>query len=96
MLTHLFFPSLSGVRVDRLWREGTAIHLTVRATRRFARCPLCQRRSKRGHSHYERTLAGLCPRSSVISSTPVRRFSRTPRPPSSGQDRPLLNSEPFQ
>ena len=75
MLTHLFFPKLSGVRVDRLWREGTAIHLTVRATRRFARCPLCQRRSKRVHSHYERTLADLpCGGDRITLHLRVRRF----------------------
>lgn len=75
MLTHLFFPTLSGVRVDRLWHEGTAIHLALRATRRCARCPLCQRRSKRVHSHYERTLADLpCAGDRVTLHLRVRRF----------------------
>jgi transposase len=75
MLTHLFFPTLSGVRVDRLWREGAAIHLAVTATRRYARCPLCQRRSKRVHSHYERTLADLpCGGDRVTLHLRVRRF----------------------
>ena len=59
MLTDLFFPHSSGVRVERMWREGTTLHLTVMATRRWARCPLCQRRSRRRHSQYTRTLADL-------------------------------------
>ena len=75
MLTHLFFPTLSGIRVDRLWRVGAAIHLAVRATRRIARCPLCQRRAKRVHSHYERTLADLpCGGDRVTLHLRVRRF----------------------
>ncbi len=75
MLTHLFFPTLSGIRVDRLWREDAAIHLAVRATRRFARCPLCQHRAKRVHSHYERTLADLpCGGDRVTLHLRVRRF----------------------
>ena len=59
MLTDLFFPHSSGVRVERMWREGRTLHLTVMATRRWARCPLCQRRSRRRHSQYTRTLADL-------------------------------------
>ena len=75
MLTHLFFPTLSGIRVDRLWREGTTIHLAVRAPRRYARCPLCQRRSRRIHSHYARTLADLpCSGDRVTLHLRVRRF----------------------
>jgi len=75
MLTDLFFPTLSGIRVDRLWREDAAIHLAVRATRRVARCPLCQRRSRRVHSHYERTLADLpCGGERVTLHLRVRRF----------------------
>ncbi len=75
MLTHLFFPTLSGIRVDRLWREDAAIHLAVRATRRWAHCPLCQRRAKRVHSHYERTLADLsCGGDRVTLHLRVRRF----------------------
>ncbi len=75
MLTHLFFPTLSGIRVDRLWREGATIHLAVRAPRRYARCPLCQRRSRRVHSHYARTLADLpCSGDRVTLHLRVRRF----------------------
>jgi hypothetical protein len=57
MLTNLFFPHVAGVRVERLWRDGATIHLEVVATRRWARCPLCQRRSRRQHSQYTRTLS---------------------------------------
>jgi hypothetical protein len=37
MLTDLFFPHIPGVRVERLWRDETALHLAVAATRRWAR-----------------------------------------------------------
>jgi len=50
MLTNLFFPGVAGVRVERAWREGPTLHLAVVSTRRWARCLLCQRRSKRRHS----------------------------------------------
>ena len=59
MLTNLFFADVAGVRVARLWRDGATIQLEVVATRRGARCPLCQRRSRRQHSQYTRTLADL-------------------------------------
>ena len=75
MLTNLFFPAVAGVRVERLWRDGATIHLEVVATRRWARCPLCQRRSTRPHSRYERTLADLpCGGDRVVLHLHVRRF----------------------
>ncbi len=75
MLTNLFFPGVAGVRVERAWREGPTLHLAVVGTRRWARCPCCQRRSKRRHSHYERTLADLpCAGASVVLHLRVRRF----------------------
>ena len=75
MLTNLFFPGVAGVRVERLWREGTTLHLVAVGTRRRARCPLCQRRSKRPHSHYDRTLADLpCGGARVVVHLRVRRF----------------------
>jgi transposase len=75
MLTDLFFPHIPGVRVERLWRDETALHLAVAATRRWARCPLCQRRSRRRHSQYERTLADLpCADARVMVHLRVRRF----------------------
>src|SRR5260370_21913680 len=75
MLTKLFFPQVPGVRVDRVWREDATLHLAVSATRRWARCPLCQRRSTRRHSGYERTLADLpCAGDRVILHLQVWRF----------------------
>src|SRR5579862_6881190 len=59
MLTHLFFPHGAGVCVDRIWREGTMLHVALRATRRAARCPLCHHPSTRIHSYHMRTLADL-------------------------------------
>jgi transposase len=75
MLTDLFFPHVAGVRVERLWREGTTLHLAVVATRHWACCPLCQRRSRRRHSQYTRTLADLpCAGDRVVLHLHVRRF----------------------
>jgi transposase len=75
MLTNLFFPGVAGVRVERTWREGPALHLAIAGTRRWARCPLCQRRSKRRHSTYERTVADLpCAGAGVVLHLHVRRF----------------------
>jgi len=75
MLTNLFFPGVAGVRVERAWREGPTLHLAVVSTRRWARCPLCQRRSKRRHFQYERTIADLpCAGAHVVLHLRVRRF----------------------
>lgn len=75
MLTNLFFPHVAGVRVDRLWRDGGALHLGVVATRHWARCPLCQRRSRRVYSSYERLPADLpCAGDRVVVHLRVRRF----------------------
>jgi len=75
MLTDLFFPTASGVRVDRLWRVGATIHLAIVPTCRFAFCPLCQQRAQRIHSYYERTLTDLpCGGERVTIHLQVRRF----------------------
>jgi len=75
MLTDLFFPSVSGVRVDRLWRIGATIHLAIIATCPYARCPLCQQHAQRIRSHYERTLTDLpCGGERVTLHLRVRRF----------------------
>lgn len=75
MLTTVFMPRVAGVRVERVWREGPTIHLGVAGTRGWARCPLCQRRSQRQHSRYDRTLADLpCGGDRVIVHLRVRRF----------------------
>jgi len=59
MLTKLFFSTVAGVRVERVWWQGPALHLDATTTRRAARCPLCGCRSKRVHSFYARTIADL-------------------------------------
>jgi transposase len=75
VLTHLFFPGVSGLRVDRVWREEQICHITLTTTRHAARCPLCQRRSKRVHSHYQRVIGDLpCGGSAVVLHLQVRRF----------------------
>src|SRR5437899_9789734 len=75
MLTKLFFPEVPGVRVDRVWREGATVHVAATTTRRAAQCPLCQRRSKRVHSRYDRTIADLpCCGDRVILHLHTRRF----------------------
>jgi transposase len=75
MLTQLFFPGVSGVRVDQVCWEGHRLHLTARTTRQGARCPLCGRRSKRMHSRYWRTMADLpCAGAVVTLHLWTRRF----------------------
>jgi len=75
MLTKLFFPDARGVRVDRVWREGEAIHLAARTTRRKAHCPLCRRYSRRVRSHYRRTITDLpCGGAVVTVHLQTRRF----------------------
>ena len=75
LLTKLLFPECAGLRVDRFWRDAVTIHLQVSLVRRWARCPVCGRRSKRRHSQYERTLADVpCGRDRVMLHVRVRRF----------------------
>jgi len=75
MLTALFFRGVRGVRADRCWWEGDALHLTARTTQRTARCPLCGRRSRRVHARYQRTLADLpCMGRIVTLHVRTRRF----------------------
>ncbi len=75
MLTKLFVPEVSGVRIDRVYREGFTVHLDVVAIRRAAKCPLCHRRSKRVHSRYERTITDLpCAGDVVTMHLNTRRF----------------------
>ena len=75
MLTKLFFPEAPGVRIDRVFREGSVVHIIAVAIRRAAKCPLCHRRSKRVHSRYERTIADLpCAGDVVAIHLSTRRF----------------------
>ncbi len=75
MLTKLFFSTVAGVRVDRVWWQGQTLHLDAATTRRAARCPLCGRRSKRVHSFYARTIADLpCTGARLTIHVRTRRF----------------------
>jgi len=75
MLTKLFFSTVAGVRVDRVWWQGQTLHLDAATTRRAARCPLCGRRSKRVHSFYARTIADLpCTGARLTIHLRTRRF----------------------
>jgi transposase len=60
LLSHLL-PDRTHVRLAtwHLDPVQSAITVTLQARRMMARCPLCDRRSKRVHSRYERTLADL-------------------------------------
>lgn len=73
-LTQLF-PHLVGFRLDDLTNDNRGIVLTVHATRRTARCPLCRRRSARVHGRYWRSLADRpCAGQRVTLRLQVRRF----------------------
>jgi transposase len=53
------FPHLAGLRLEQVALDGETVRLHLAASARFARCPLCTRRSKRVHSAYHRTVADL-------------------------------------
>ncbi|MDQ6905229.1 MAG: ISL3 family transposase [Chloroflexota bacterium] len=73
-LTQLF-PHLVGLRLDALTNDDRGIVLTLHATRRTARCPLCRRRSARIHGRYWRSLADRpCAGQRVTLRLQVRRF----------------------
>jgi transposase len=73
-LTQLF-PHLVGLRLDDLTHHEREIVLTLHATRRTARCPLCGRRSARVHGRYWRSLADRpCAGQRVTLRLQVRRF----------------------
>lgn len=75
MLTPLLFARIPGVRVERVWREDQTIHVDAATTRRVASCPVCGRRAKQVHSHYQRTLADLpCCGDPVMIHLDTRRF----------------------
>ncbi len=73
-LTQLF-PHLVGLRLDDLTNDDRGIVLTLHATRRTARCPICGRRSARVHGRYWRSLADRpCAGQRVTLRLHVRRF----------------------
>jgi len=53
------FPHLAGLRLEQVTLDGEIVRLHLAASARFARCPLCARRSKRIQSVYHRTVADL-------------------------------------
>ena len=53
------FPHLAGLRLEHVTLDGERVTLHLAASARFARCPLCTRRSKRIQSVYRRTVADL-------------------------------------
>ena len=53
------FPHLAGLRLEHVTLDGETVTLHLAASNRFARCPLCTRRSKRVQSVYLRTVADL-------------------------------------
>ncbi len=52
-------PPLTGFQIDQVRVAEAEITVTVHPPRRRARCPLCQRRARRVHSRYTRTVADL-------------------------------------
>jgi transposase len=75
MLTHLLFPGLRGLRVERIWAVAGSIHVQAATCGRFGRCPCCQRRSRHVHSHYHRTVADCpCTGQALLLHLRVRRF----------------------
>ncbi|MDQ1741077.1 MAG: hypothetical protein QOE53_2729 [Pseudonocardiales bacterium] len=53
------FPHLADLRLEQVALDGETVTFHLAATTRFARCPLCTRRSKRVQSSYHRTVADL-------------------------------------
>jgi len=75
LLTAVFFPTMTGLRIGRVWHERHALHLAAAPTRRTGRCPLCRRRSTRIHARYPRTIADLpCTGTPVVVHLRARRF----------------------
>jgi transposase len=69
------FPQLTGLRLEQVALDGESVTLHLAASTRFARCPLCTRRSKRAHSSYHRTVADLpLAGRQLILRLQVRRF----------------------
>lgn len=75
------FPHLIGFHLDEIRQSDGQLTLIATAVRKTSRCPLCYRRSRRVHSHYQRRIADL-----PVSGTPVtlflhvrRFFCRNPR-----------------
>lgn len=77
------FPHLTGFRIAAFSRGDDHFTLTATAIRKTARCPLCHRRSRRIHSHYQRRVADLpfCGIPVTLLLNVRRFFCRNPRCP---------------
>jgi transposase len=53
------FPHLAGLHLEHVTLEAETVTMHLAASTRYARCPLCTRRSKRVQSVYHRTVADL-------------------------------------
>src|SRR3954462_13592343 len=53
------FPHLAGLRLEQVTLGGETVTLHLDASARFARCPLCTRRSKGVESVYRRPVDDL-------------------------------------
>jgi transposase len=68
------FPHWTGLHVDTVTRSEHHLIVTLTSTRQSARCPECQRRSRRAHSWCTRVLADL-----PLGVVPVRLHVRARR-----------------
>lgn len=53
------FPHWCGLRLDAVCRDEQRLMVDLTSTRRSARCPDCQRRSRHAHSWFTRTVADV-------------------------------------
>jgi zinc-finger of transposase IS204/IS1001/IS1096/IS1165 len=53
------FPHWSGLQLDAVWLDEQQLTMQVTSTRCSARCPDCQRRSRRAHSWFTRVVADV-------------------------------------
>src|SRR5260370_37251989 len=83
-------PPLTGFQIDQVRVAEAEITVTVHPQRRTARCPLCQRRARRGHSRYTRTRADLGGVRQIVCerlADPAPRSQRPAPPPRAGPGR---------
>ncbi|MGI8450343.1 MAG: ISL3 family transposase [Streptosporangiaceae bacterium] len=78
MLVSSILPHLKDLHVQQVVATDGLVTLRVQLRARTARCPACQRRSRRIHSHYTRRVADLpIAGRAVVLSLHVRRFRCT-------------------
>lgn len=75
LLANSLFASVRGLRIDEVAVAAHGLTVVVAVTRASARCPVCDRRARRLHSRFRRTLADLpCAGLSVTVRVHGRRF----------------------